>query len=331
MAPRQDTEKTTLAPGLAGEDTIAAPIRQSEPRFAHMPRNTHQLVVNADDFGISRGVNRGIVEAHRTGLVTSASLMANLPSAEDALTRAAICPDLGLGLHLTLTAGRPLSPPEWVPTLVDADGQFLVLGRLLARLSLGQVRRDELRRELTAQVEWAQRRGIRPHHVDSHHHVHVHPRVAPIVIELAREHQVAWVRCPVEGGLSPSLLALPPKDAARTVAISTLGALARVLVKRAGLNTARHFRGIGLGMGFGEAGLLPTLEALAPGLTELMTHPGHPDEELARHTVFAEGRDRELEALTAAAARDTVRRRRIRLTSFAWLAEGQAAPDRPYT
>src|SRR5918999_6510924 len=101
-----------------------------------MPRSPRQLVVNADDFGISRGVNRGIVEAHRSGLVTSASLMANLPSAEDALTRAAICPDLGLGLHLTLTAGRPLLPPAAVPTLVDPDGQFYVLGSLLARLSL---------------------------------------------------------------------------------------------------------------------------------------------------------------------------------------------------
>lgn len=296
-----------------------------------MPRSTRHLVVNADDFGISRGVNRGIVEAHRAGLVTSASLMANLPAAEDALTRASICPDLGLGLHLTLTAGRPLCPPENVPTLVDADGRFFVLGTLLARLSLGNVHPDDLRRELTAQVEWALRRGIRPDHVDSHHHVHVHPRVAPIVIALAREHRVGWVRCPVEGGPSPSVLALPPKDAARTVAISTFGAFTRVLVRRAGLRTTRHFRGIGMGMGFGEDSLLATLEALPPGLTELMTHPGHPDEELARLTVFAEGRDRELSALTSPAARDVLRRRRIRLTSFAWLSEARALADRPYT
>src|SRR3954462_986306 len=101
-----------------------------------MPSLSRQLVVNADDFGISRGVNRGIVEAHRNGLGTSASVMPNLPSAEDALTRATICPDLGLGLHLTLTAGPPLCPPNDVPTLVDADGQFHLLGTLLARLSL---------------------------------------------------------------------------------------------------------------------------------------------------------------------------------------------------
>jgi predicted glycoside hydrolase/deacetylase ChbG (UPF0249 family) len=284
-----------------------------------------QLVINADDFGISRGVNRGIVEAHRDGLVTSASLMPNLPSAEDALTRAAICPDLGLGLHLTLTAGRPLTPPDRVPTLVDDDGQFHVLGALLSRLSLGQVRTDDLTRELSGQIEWALRRGVQPSHLDSHHHVHVHPRVSPIVIGLARQHGIGWVRCPVEGGPSPALLGLPPKDAARTLAISTFGLVTRVMVRRAGLRTTRQFRGIGLGMGFGKAGLLDTLDRLPSGLTELMTHPGRPDEELARLTVFAEGRDRELAALIAPAAHELVRRRRIRLTSFAWLRARPAA------
>lgn len=296
-----------------------------------MPGHTRRLVVNADDFGISRGVNRGIVQAHRSGLVTSASLMANLPSAEDALTRAAICPDLGLGLHLTLTAGRPLCPPEQVPTLVNADGELFVLGELLMRLTLGSVRHDDLRRELAAQVEWSLRRGVQPDHFDSHHHVHVHPRVAPIVIALAREHRVSWVRSAMEGGLTSSGRPFSPRDVGRTAVVSTLGLLARVTIRRAGLRTARHFRGIGLGMGFGSAGLLATLETLPPGLTELMTHPGYPDEELARLTTFAEGRDRELAALVSPAARETVRRRRIRLTSFRWLDEARSLADRPYT
>ena len=88
-----------------------------------MSRLPRQLVVNADDFGISRGVNRGIVEAHRQGIVTSASLMPNLPSAEDALTRATTFPGLGLGLHLTLTAGAPL---RIVLAYTDFPGASLV-------------------------------------------------------------------------------------------------------------------------------------------------------------------------------------------------------------
>jgi predicted glycoside hydrolase/deacetylase ChbG (UPF0249 family) len=296
-----------------------------------MSVTVRQLVVNADDFGISKGVNRGIVEAHRAGLVTSASVMPNVPSAEDALTRAAICPDLGLGLHLTLTAGRPLSSPDRVPTLVEPDGNFPVLGRLLARLSLGQVRSDDLRRELTAQVEWAQRRGIRPDHFDSHHHVHVHPRVTPIVLALAREHGVTWIRSAIEVEAAPALVGLSPKNTVRTVAISALGLVARTMIRRAGLQTTRHFRGIGMGMGFGEQQLLATLARLPAGLTELMTHPGHPDDELARLTDFVDGRDRELAAITSETARDIVRRRRVRLTSFTWLDEARRTPDRPYT
>ena len=275
-----------------------------------------QLVVNADDFGISRGVNRGIVEAHRRGIVTSASVMANLPSAEDALTRAAVCPDLGLGLHLTLTAGRPLCPPAQVPSLVDGSGEFFVLGELLGRLAAGRVRRGDLARELGAQVEWALRRGLHPTHLDAHHHVHVHPRVAPVVLDLAREHRVRWVRCPVELAASPRLLRTPPRDLGRVLAISLFGAALRVQARRAGLWTARHFRGIGLGMGFGTDALVGALRSLPPGLTELMTHPGEPDEELARLTAFAEGRDCELAALTAHAAWDALAARRTRVTSF---------------
>jgi len=288
-----------------------------------MARSPAHLIVNADDIGISRGVNRGIVQAHRSGIVTSASLMANLPSAEDALTRAAICPDLGLGLHLTLTAGRPLSAPEQVPTLVDTTGDFLLLGTLLNRLVRGQVRADELRRELGAQIEWALRRGVFPTHLDSHHHVHIFPTVTRVVVDLAREHTIRWVRTTLESGPSPRTLSLPPRDAARTVAISSFGLLARVLVRRAGLHTTRHFRGIALGLGWDTTALLRVLDSLPAGLTELMTHPGVPDEELARLTTLVDGRDRELAALTDPAAREAVRHLRIRLTNFGF----HAAPS----
>ena len=274
------------------------------------------LIVNADDFGISRGVNRGIVAAHRAGIVTSASLMANLPSAEDALARAAACPDLGVGLHLTLTAGRPLSPPATVASLVDGDGRFFVLGELLGRLFAGRVERGHIVRELRAQVEWGLRRGLVPTHLDAHHHIHVHPRVASVVLDLAREHRVGWVRCPVEVVAPGRLMRTGPRDVARAAIISLFGAALRAGVRRAGLRTTRHFRGIALGMGFGEAALVDALGALPRGLTELMTHPGEPDVELARFTDFAEGRDCELAALTSPAARTQLAAGRVRLASF---------------
>lgn len=274
-----------------------------------------QLVVTADDFGISPGVNRGIVVAHRRGLVTSTSLMPNLPAAEDALARAAECPSLGLGLHLTLTAGRPLSPPDMVPTLVDRSGRFPVLGALLARLSTGRVRRAELEREVEAQITWLLERKVRPDHLDAHHHVHVHPRVADLALELAARYAIPYVRCPDEGLSWPAPREAHAKDLARAAIIWLF---ARRLRSRLGpgVRAARHFRGLALGGGFTSSVLLRTLSRLRPGLSELMTHPGYSDAELARATVFADGRDRELAALTAPGARSFVDAARIDLTSF---------------
>lgn len=285
-------------------------------------RSSRVLVVNADDFGISRGVNRGIVAAHRAGIVTSASLMANLPAAEDARELAAGCPTLGVGLHLTLTAGRPLSPPETVPTLVDGEGRFFVLGELLGRLFAGRVERAHLERELSAQISWAPQRGVLPSHLDAHHHIHVHPRVATVVLGLAREHRIGWVRCPVEAESPGRLVGTAPRDLARVLLISLFGVALRSRVRRAGLRTTRHFRGIALGMGFGEDALPRTLGSLPRGLTELMTHPGEADAELARFTDFTHGRERELAALVSPAARDVLARGRVRLAGFHELGGG---------
>ncbi len=283
-----------------------------------------RLIVNADDFGISPGVNAGIVDAHRHGLVTGASLMANLPSADDALTRAAACPELRLGLHLTLTTGRPLSRPEAVGTLVDADGCFFVLGELLARLWLGKVRSDHLERELDAQIAWAFARGIRPDHLDSHHHVHTHPRVAGPVVALAKRHGIRYVRSPAEGLAPNGLWSTRPREAARTAAISLFGTFLRPRLRQCGLTTSEHFRGIELGLGFSAPALLRTLRGLPNGLTELMTHPGRPDAELARRTGYVAGRDRELAALTAPEIVGFVRAARIELSGFDGPADARA-------
>ena len=289
------------------------------------PESSRQLVVNADDFGISLGVNRGIVEAHRRGLVTSASLMPNLAAAEDALAQAAECPSLGLGLHLTLTAGQPLSPPDAIPTLVDRSGRFRVLGDMLARLSLGRVRRVDLEREMEAQITWLLERRVKLDHLDAHHHVHVHPGIAELTLGLAARYGIPYVRCPDEGLSWPAPREAHTRDLVRA---ATLWLFARRLRSRLPrrVRAACHFRGIVLGSGFASSALLRTLSRLPSGLSELMTHPGYPDAELAQVTVFVEGRDRELGALTAPGARALVDAARIDLTTFRELNGA-----RPYT
>src|SRR5262249_9461028 len=150
----------------------------------------------ADDFGLSPAVNHGILEAHRQGPVTSTSLMANLPAAAAAVELWREAPALGLGLHLNLTAGRPLTSPERLRALVDRSGHFWVLGQFLLRLRAGTIQRSELERELSAQIEHALALGARPDHIDGHHHIQVHPRLAPLVLRLARTYGLPAVRAP---------------------------------------------------------------------------------------------------------------------------------------
>jgi len=262
-------------------------------RLERVPPTTDRfIIVNADDFGISPGVNRGIVESHRRGITSSTSLMANQPWAAEAVELWRSCPALGLGLHVTLTSGRPCSPADSIPTLVQPDGRFPILGVLLARASAGALRSDELRLEIAAQAERAVTLGARLDHMDSHHHVHAHPRIGREVLAVALDYGIRALRCPTE---RPRATA--PRNLARTLAVSLAARWMRAAAARAGLPTSDHFAGIGLGYGFGASELACELARLAPGVTELMVHPGFPDEMLARATSFVNGRDRELESL----------------------------------
>ena len=136
------------------------------PRTATTPKK--RLIVNADDLGLSPGVNRGILEAHLRGVVSSSTLMVNMPSALSgaALVRAE-APRLGLGLHLNLSHGRPLLPPEEVPSLVRADGRFVSVSRGLASARCWHPK--EVRAELEAQLaRFGELTGGLPDHLDSH-------------------------------------------------------------------------------------------------------------------------------------------------------------------
>ena len=270
------------------------------------------LMVNADDFGLSAGVNAGVLAAHDTGLVTSATLMANMPAAADAVTAAP--PTLALGLHLNLTTGEPCAGAARVPSLVDSGGRFLRLDRLLLRLSLGRVRRAELEREIAAQLEAALQFGATLGHLDGHHHVHLHATIRPIALRLAAAYGLRAVRCPAE--TLPVSSGEAPRDRARRLAIGAAARRLRREVAVAGLRTSDHFRGLALGLAFDASALVGLLQRLPAGLTELMVHPGYADAELRARTRYAAGRERELAALTAPEALAAVRARGIVLTSF---------------
>lgn len=154
------------------------------------------LVINGDDFGYSPAINAAIVRNHAAGGLTSASLLLNGAAAREAFRLARARPDLGVGWHINLTEGGPVSPPRAVPSLVDRRGLFRPLGAQLRGILAGTARTDELARELAAQLALLLDAGIAPTHVDGHLHAHAFPRVLPLVLGLVARHRIGALRSP---------------------------------------------------------------------------------------------------------------------------------------
>jgi predicted glycoside hydrolase/deacetylase ChbG (UPF0249 family) len=158
---------------------------------------TAWLIVNADDLGVSKGATLGIVRSHREGIVTSASLAVTTPFFEHAVKSIADCPELGVGLHFTLTSGKPASRPGDVPLLVDQNGVFR--WRFMALLAETTRRRsaallEQIDLELESQLERARHHGIRPTHIDGERHVHLIPSIFARVVRAAQRHDIPFVR-----------------------------------------------------------------------------------------------------------------------------------------
>lgn len=263
-----------------------------------------RLIVNADDFGWSEAVTGGILQAHREGVLTSTTLMTNLPGAEAALDRARReAPRLAIGIHLNLVEGRPLAPLADVAPLLGSDGCFTrSLITIYRRTRLSAAARRAARCEFAAQVRWALDRGLAPSHLDSHKHVHLVPGLFEMALDVAREYGVpavrttAEVRCPDLARLLPRGWGTHARLRQRTLesVARVWGARAQRLCRNAGVATTDWFFGVRATGGI-SAEIIENLLRHAPeGTGELMMHPGLPAPTADR---LAESRPRELAAL----------------------------------
>jgi predicted glycoside hydrolase/deacetylase ChbG (UPF0249 family) len=282
---------------------------------------TRQLIVNADDYGRTAAVSRGILEAYRAGIVTSTTAMINQPGIEDQLDQALAQPGLGVGQHLVFTAGRPVLPANYLPGLVDGSGQFLDQHTIWARA--GMIPLGQLEAELGAQIErFRALAGQLPDHLDCHHFVHLYPPIFQIYADLAASYGLP-IRVPFPQALEfhqapdrlPYLEGFPP-DLVRGM-ITTNSNLVRVR----GLAHPDHF----VASFFGRKALtreylLGLLEALPAGTSELMCHPGYNDAALAESGYRAE-RERELALLTDRMVQQRVATLGIELVTFRRLQE----------
>jgi predicted glycoside hydrolase/deacetylase ChbG (UPF0249 family) len=264
--------------------------------------------VNADDFGLSPGVNDGILEAHAAGVVSSVSVLVNAPGWEHAVAALrGAGSTLGAGLHVNLTAGEPVSRGR---TLVHArTGRFHGLAGLATRALTGRIDPEHVAEECDAQLARLRAAGVRVTHIDGHRHVHALPGVWTSVVAVARAHGIPFVRVPVERGTGRAWVKRWTIAAAWRVAARG-GAVPR---------HADRFHGIGLqdDPRF-LSRLLALIDRLAPlpGVTELMVHPGRPDRALAAWDGYVAPRAVELAALTSSAARERLRRGDVCLTHF---------------
>lgn len=243
-----------------------------------------RLIVTADDFGASIEVNRAVEIAHREGVLSTASLMMGGEAAADAVERAYRLPGLRVGLHVTLVDGRPVLPPERIPDLVGTDGRFSAdLFRAGVKFFfLPRVRR-QLRAEIRAQFEAFRATGLPLDHANAHHHMHLHPTVLAMMLEIGREYGLAAVRLPREpwrvarrsGGRGAALAA---------AALAPWVELTRLRLARAGVRCNDYVLGLADSGAMHKLTVLRLLRELPEGVTEVYFHPAEPqggDGELA--------------------------------------------------
>jgi hopanoid biosynthesis associated protein HpnK len=288
------------------------------------------LIVNADDLGWTEGVNRGIAEAHRKGLVTSTSLLANGRAFASALEAASANPELGVGVHLNLSDGPPTAKPEQVRGLVNRAGVFEGGPEsLLLRIASRSLPLKEVEREWDAQIRKVRDAGIAPTHVDGHKHVQMLPGLFEIALRLAKKHGIRAIRVSHEESKLRSVLSAGEQDTGVVLkqgvqarGLKLLARDAREIADHAGLVTTDYFCGIAQTGVLTREGVERLLDSLPEGTTEFMCHPGYADEELRGTGTRLQGsRQQELEILTDKRIRKLVATRGIRLISYGLIGE----------
>jgi hopanoid biosynthesis associated protein HpnK len=283
------------------------------------------LIVNADDLGWTPGVNRGIAEAHRNGIVTSTSLLANGSAFDDGVQTVRALPRLGVGVHLNLSDGKPVALAGQLPSLLGKNGEFSDSPEaLLFRLTAKSLNTKEVETEWNAQIEKVRAAGLRPTHLDGHKHVQMLPGLFAIVLRLAKKHGIAAVRVSHEssslraaltGGTEATGVLF--KQGVQARGLKFLARDARAMAERSGIGTTDFFCGIAQTGVLAKRGVTKLLGSLPEGTTELMCHPGYADAELKKTpTRLQDSRQTELQILTDKEIRKSIAALGIRLINY---------------
>ena len=268
------------------------------------------LIVNADDFNSDEGRNRGILEAGEKGIVTSVSVIANLPFNAESVSKLKRVFGPRSGIHLNLTKGAPIA--KRTTSLVDENNQFFKKKNAWRRALLHQYNLKEVEEEFAAQISRLQELGITPDHLDGNNHLHIFPHIAEVVARLARDFDIKKIRLPLEKFQNPGHYFQP--KAFKKYFFGLLAKRASFMFKSFDLLFPEHFAGIQFPRVGESESLRKFFRKLPPGITELMCHPGYRAMSLPQ-TAWSQ-HEEELASLTNPEVLTALKHEQITLISF---------------
>jgi hopanoid biosynthesis associated protein HpnK len=276
-----------------------------------------RLIVNADDFGLTEGVNRGIGEGHERGIVTSATLMACGKRFEQATSLAKTLPRLGVGCHVVLVDGQPMANPSEIQSLMMAGSASFQdkLMSFAAKAASGRLDENQIEVEIAAQIRKLQAAGVAVSHLDSHKHTHMFPVVLRGLLRAAKTLGVRAVRNPFE----PLVFARLSRWK-RQFQLRLMGSFRRNFrhaLEEAGLVAPDGCIGVAVTGGLDQNAFRQLIESLPEGTWEFVSHPGYNDRELDQvNTRLRRSREIELEILTSQASKEVLQREQVQLISY---------------
>ena len=276
-----------------------------------------KLIVNADDFGLHSEVNRGIIKGYQQGCIRSTSLMHTGAAVEEAAELARKNPDLGIGIHLTLVAEKPLLPADKVSTLLDDSGHFFADHMVFIKNFVqGKIDKGQLYAECEAQIARAMSLGLNITHLDSHQHLHTLPGITGMCVELMRKYNIQAMRYPGEAFTFTGHYPASLFRRAAKCGLTVCAGIARSKAKCYNIKMPDAFFGMLAGGHMEEKYFQAILASLPDGVSEIMVHPGADNAALGKAYDWQYHWEDELQSVTSPQTLQYIAKHNISLISF---------------
>ena len=283
-----------------------------------------KLIINADGFGFTEGINKGIIESIEKGVVSSISCNVNFPYIQDVEYIARYYPKVSIGLHLNINVGKPVNLPEQIPSLLNASGEFWG-SKFNKKLLLCQIKISELQKECEAQIVKLQSFGVNISHLDGHQNKHLYPRYFGTLLKLGKKYGIKRIRCQrryifLKTGNDRKLKLFQyylshPKQ----IMTHVYDKIMMNVAERNGFIMADRLISLGYidnSEKFALDSWIAIMRTLPTGINEIYCHPGYPDNDLRRYAKYVDERLLEIAVLTSPELIQNIKKENVQIISF---------------